>query len=51
MDNLRSLLESQVESFNAALADRKKALTEHTEDLQQKITDRSTWMTQAAAFQ
>ena len=51
MDNLQSLLESQVESFNVALADRKQALTEHTKDLQQKIADLSVWTAQATSFQ
>ena len=51
LDNLRRLLEVQVEGLSAALADRKQALTEHTKELQQKITDRCTWMAQASSFQ
>ena len=51
LDNLRRLLEAQVEGLSAALADRKQALTERAKQLQQKITDRCTWMAQASSFQ
>ena len=51
LNNLRRLLEAQVEGLSAALADRKQALTERTKELQQKITDRCTWMAQASSFQ
>lgn len=51
MDSFQRCLESQVDNFSAASADRKQDLTEHTNELQQKITDYHTWMAQATSFQ
>ena len=47
MDNFKSLLESQVENFRAALADKRKGLKENLQDLQQRIA----WIKQATDFQ
>ena len=50
-NNFQRLLQSVETDLNAALADKKKVLTEHTEGLQQRIEELKKWKLQAGSVQ